>query len=68
LAVGELMAISAAVFLSLTLFKIKPAITSARSFRNVTYLQGLSSLGLMGYHLYELDELAKSCIPESELK
>ena len=52
LAVGELLAISSFAFLSLTFLKIKPAITSAASFRNVTYIQGLSSVGMLGYHLH----------------
>ena len=52
LAVGELLAISSFAFLSLTFLKIKPAITGAASFRNMTYIQGLSSVGIMAYHLH----------------
>ena len=33
---------------------MRPALTGAPSFRNMTYLQGLSSVGLLGYHLHEL--------------
>jgi len=55
LAVGELSAVSAVLCLSLTFFKIKPSITLANSFRNFTYFQGLSSIGILYYHLYELN-------------
>jgi hypothetical protein len=68
LAVGELLAISSFVFLSITLLKVKPSITAGSSFKNITYFQGFSSLGFMGYHLHELDELARTAIPEPELK
>ena len=64
LAVGELFAISSFTFLALSMLKIKPSITLSPSFRNVTYLQGLSSLGLFGWHLQGLDELGRTLIPE----
>ena len=64
MAVGQLIALSSVVFLGFTLLKIKPSITSAPSFRNVTYFGGFSALGLLFYHLHELDELAKQYIPE----
>ncbi len=67
LAVGELMALSAFACLSLTLLRIKPGVTSAASFRNFTYFQGLSSVGLLFYHMHELNELGLT-LPESELK
>jgi hypothetical protein len=60
LAVGELSAVSAVVCLTLTFFKVRPAITLANSFRNFTYFQCLSSIGILYYHIYELNEIAKS--------
>lgn len=68
LAIGEMLALSSFLCITLTLTRIKPSITSAASFKNFTYFQGLSSLGLIVYHAYELDTLAKECIPENELK
>lgn len=54
LAVGELLAISAFACFSLTFLKIKPNITSANSFRNFTYFQGVSSVAAFFYHIHEL--------------
>lgn len=67
LAIGEVLALSSFACIALTLGRIKPSITSAASFRNFTYFQGVSSLGLVMYHLHELDVLGKECIPENEL-
>lgn len=67
LAVGEVLAISAFSCLALTLLKIKPSITAANSFKNLTYFQGATSIGILYYHIYELDQLAKTTIPEVEL-
>lgn len=47
--------------------KIKPRITSAPSFRNFNYFQAISSMGILFYHLYEIDQLGNT-IPENELK
>jgi hypothetical protein len=61
------LAISAFACFTLSFLKIKPSISLANSFRNFTYFQGVTSVGTLFYHLYELDELAKT-IPEEELK
>lgn len=68
LAIGEILALSSFACIVLTLGKIRPSITSANSFKNFTYFQGLSSMGIILYHLRELDTLGKECIPESELQ
>lgn len=65
LAIGELLAISSFACIVLTLTKIKPSITSAASFKNFIYFQGLSSFGIIMYHLHELDTLGKESIPLS---
>lgn len=62
-----MLALSAFTCLALTMLKVKPSITAAASFKNFTYFQGLSSMGALYYHMYELSELAKSSIPEAEL-
>jgi len=64
LAVGECLAISAFTCFTLSFLKIKPSITLANSFKNFTYFQGVTSMGALFYHLYELDKLGES-IPEN---
>jgi hypothetical protein len=66
LAVGEVMALSAFFCFTMTFLKIKPSLTASTTFKNFTYLQGVSSLGGLFYHFHELNELGK-IIPESEL-
>jgi hypothetical protein len=52
LAVGEVLALSALFCLTITYLKIKPSITSANSFKNFTYFQGVTSVGMLYYHMY----------------
>ena len=66
LAIGEIFGLSAFFCFTLTFLKVKPNITLANSFRNFTYLQGLTSFGAIFYHLYELNLLGKE-IPAEEL-
>ena len=58
-----MLALSAFSFFCLSVLKIKPSITGANSYKNFVYFQGVTSLGAMGYHLYELDKLGDT-IPE----
>jgi hypothetical protein len=66
-AVGEAFAISSCFFFFLSMAKIKPRITLAPSYKNFTFFQAISSIGILFYHLYELDQLGNT-IPENELK
>jgi hypothetical protein len=66
LAVGELLGLSAFACFALTLLRIRPTLTSAPSFRNFTYFQGLSSVAAFFYHIHELQQLGNT-IPPAEL-
>jgi hypothetical protein len=57
------LAISAFTCFALSFMKVRPAITLANSFKNFTYFQATTSIGMLFYHLYELDELGKT-IPQ----
>ena len=66
LAVGEVLAISAFTCFSLSFLRLKPSITLASSFRNFTYFQAITSIGMLYYHLHELEVVAKD-IPDAEI-
>lgn len=67
LAVGELLALSAFACFSLSVLRLRPVLTAANSFRNFTYFQGLTSLGMLAAHLHDLDQIGSS-IPDAELQ
>ena len=63
LAVSEVTFLSSLAFIALSYFKNAPRVTKSPAWRNVGYLQVLTGLGMLFWHLKEVEEIAGGIPP-----